>query len=76
VISIRWFVRFLCVTLFVFLVSLMYWFGTDCQTSFNLVQIQSMTLVTSTLQIRRHVYSGDLNIISVAFVLYRFMLLT
>jgi len=34
----------------------------DCQISFDPVQIQSMTLASSTLQIR-HGYSGDLNIV-------------
>ncbi|AES94758.1 transmembrane protein, putative [Medicago truncatula] len=40
----------------------------------------TMILVSSTLQIRRHEYSGDLNIVIlvmfVAYVLCRFMLLT
>jgi len=59
----RWFVRRLCATLFVFLVSLRYLISLDCLISFDPVQIQSMTLVSSTLQIRRHGYSGDLNIV-------------
>ena len=59
----RCFVRRLCATLFVFLVSFRYLFGSDCQISFDPVQIQSMTLASSTLQIRRHAYSGDLNIV-------------
>ena len=58
-----WFVRCLCATLFVFLVSLRYLIGSDCQISFDPVQIQSMTLASSTLQIRRHGFSGDLNIV-------------
>ncbi|AES75693.1 hypothetical protein MTR_6g055240 [Medicago truncatula] len=41
----------------------MYLIGSDCQISFDPVQIQSMTLASSTLQIRRHGYSGDLNIV-------------
>jgi len=45
-----------------------FFFGSDCQISLDPVQIQSMTLASSTLQIRRHGYSGDLNIvISVGF---------
>jgi len=56
-------VRRLCVTLFVFLVSLRYLIASDCQISFDLVQIQSITLASSTLQIRKHGYSGDLNIV-------------
>jgi len=59
----RCFVRRLCATLFVFLVSFRYLFGSDCQMSFDSVQIKSMTLESSTLQIRRHRYSGDLNIV-------------
>ena len=59
----RWFVRRLCATLFVFLVSIRYLIVSDCQISFDPVQIQSMTLASSTLQIRRHGYSGDLNIV-------------
>jgi len=58
----RWFVRRLCATLFVFLVFPRYLIVLDCQISFDLVQIESMTLASSTLQIRRHGYSGDLNI--------------
>jgi len=57
----RYFVRHLCATLFVFLVSFRYLFGSDCQISFDPVQIKSMTLESSRLQIRRHEYSGDLN---------------
>ena len=56
-------VRRLCATLFVFLVSLRYLIASDCQISFDPVQIQSMTLASSTLQIRKHGYSGDLNIV-------------
>jgi len=56
-------VRHLCATLFVFLVSLKYLIASDCQISFDPVQIQSMTLVSSTLQIWKHGYSGDLNIV-------------
>jgi len=59
----RWFVRRFCATLFVFLVSLRYLIGSDCQINFDPVQIQSMTLTSSTLQIRIHGYSKDLNII-------------
>ncbi|AES88782.1 transmembrane protein, putative [Medicago truncatula] len=40
-----------------------YLIGSDCQISFDPVQIQSMTLASSTLQIRRHGYSGYLNIV-------------
>ena len=58
----RWFVRRLCAT-FVFLVSLRYLIGSDCHINFDWVQIQSMTLLSSTLQIRRHGYSGNLNIV-------------
>ncbi|AES64139.1 hypothetical protein MtrunA17_Chr2g0285721 [Medicago truncatula] len=69
-------VHLLCATLFVFLVSLRYLIASDCQISFDPVHIQSMTLVSSTLQIRKHGYSRDLNIVIVyAFVLCRFMLL-
>jgi len=50
----RLFVRRLCAA-FVFLVSLRYLIGS--------MQFQSMTLASSTLQIRRHGYSGDLNIV-------------
>ena len=42
---------------------LRYLIVSDCQISFDLVQIQSITLASSTLQIRRHDYSGDLNIV-------------
>jgi hypothetical protein len=56
-------VRRLCATLFVFLVSLRFLIASDCQISFDPVQIQSMTLALSTLQIRKHGYSGDLNIV-------------
>jgi len=59
----RWFVCYLCAALFVFLVSFKYLFGSDCQIRFDLVQIQSMTLASSMLQIPRHGYSGDLNIL-------------
>jgi len=59
----RWFVRRLCATTFVFLVSLRYLISLDCLISFDPVQIQSMTLVSSTLQIWRHGYSGNLNIV-------------
>ena len=61
----RCFVRRLCATLFVFLCSFRYLFDSDCQISFDPVQIKSMTLESSTLQIRirRHGYSEDLNII-------------
>ncbi|RHN47522.1 hypothetical protein MtrunA17_Chr7g0253901 [Medicago truncatula] len=46
----------------------MYLFGSDCQISLDPVQIQSMNLASSTLQILRHEYFGDLNIvISVGF---------
>ncbi|AES64122.1 transmembrane protein, putative [Medicago truncatula] len=41
----------------------MYLIGSDCEISFDPVQIQSMILVLSTLQIRRHGYSGDLNMV-------------
>ncbi|AET02218.1 transmembrane protein, putative [Medicago truncatula] len=50
-------------TLFVFLVSFRYLTGSDYQINFDSVQIQSTTLTSSTLQIRRYEYSGDLNII-------------
>jgi len=56
-------VRRLCATLFVFLVSFGYLFDSDRQISFDSVQIKSMTLESSTLQIWRHGYSGDLNIV-------------
>jgi len=59
----RWFVRRLCATLFVFLLFLRYLIGLDCQISFDPMQIQSMILASSMLQIRRHDYSGDLNIV-------------
>ncbi|AES93993.1 transmembrane protein, putative [Medicago truncatula] len=59
----RWFVRCLCATLFVFFVTFRYLFGSDCQISFDPVQIQSTTLTSSTLQIRRHDYSEDINIV-------------
>jgi len=38
-------------------------FDSDCQINFDPVQIQPMTLASSTLQIRRHDYSGDFNIV-------------
>ncbi|AES67114.1 transmembrane protein, putative [Medicago truncatula] len=41
----------------------MYLITSDCQISFDPVQIQSMTLASSTLQIRKHGYSRDLNIV-------------
>ena len=56
-------VRHLCAALFVFLALFRYLLGSDCQISLDPVQIQSMTLASSTLQIRRHGYSGDLNIV-------------
>ena len=59
----REFVHRLCVVLFVFLVSFKYWFSSDSHISFDSVQIQSMTLTSSTLQIRRHGYSGYFNIV-------------
>ncbi|RHN59947.1 hypothetical protein MtrunA17_Chr4g0019721 [Medicago truncatula] len=59
----RCFVRRRCATLFVFLVSFRYLLDSDCQISFDPVQIKSMTLESSTLQIRSHVYSRDLNIV-------------
>ncbi|AES98356.1 transmembrane protein, putative [Medicago truncatula] len=37
--------------------------GADCHINFDPVRIQSMTLSSSTLQIRRHGYSGDMNIV-------------
>ncbi|AES65362.1 hypothetical protein MTR_2g038370 [Medicago truncatula] len=40
-----------------------YLFGSDYQISFDLVQIQSTILASSTLQIQIHDYSGDLNIV-------------
>jgi len=49
-----------CGALFVFLVSFRYLFDSNCQINFDQVQIQSMTLVLSTLVIRKHGYSGDL----------------
>ncbi|AES81547.1 hypothetical protein MTR_7g093970 [Medicago truncatula] len=49
--------RRLCATLFVFLVSFKYLIDSNCPISFDPVQIQSMTLTSSTLQIRRHGYS-------------------
>ncbi|AES67348.1 transmembrane protein, putative [Medicago truncatula] len=49
--------------LFVFLVSLTYLFDSDCHISFDPMQIKSMTLESSTLQIRRHEYSRYLNIV-------------
>ncbi|AES65651.1 hypothetical protein MTR_2g045000 [Medicago truncatula] len=45
------------------LMDIWYLFDSDCQISFDPVHIKSMTLELSTLQIRRHGYSGDLNII-------------
>jgi len=45
----RWFVRRLCVTLFVFFVFVRYLIGSNCQISFDPVHIQSMTLASSTL---------------------------
>jgi hypothetical protein len=45
----RWFVHRLCAALFVFLVSFRYLFGSNCQTSFDPMQIQSMTWTSSTL---------------------------
>ncbi|AES61483.1 hypothetical protein MTR_1g084680 [Medicago truncatula] len=50
-------------TLFVFLVSFKYLFDSDCQISFDPVQIKLMTLESSTLQIRRHEHFRDLNIV-------------
>ncbi|RHN56384.1 hypothetical protein MtrunA17_Chr5g0428921 [Medicago truncatula] len=49
--------------LVVFLFSFRHLFGLDCQIGFDSVQIQLMILVSSMLQIRRHEYSGELNII-------------
>ena len=49
--------------LFVFLVSFRYLFSSNCHINFDLVQIQSMSLASSTLQIRQHGYFGDLNIV-------------
>jgi len=46
-----------------FLVSFRYLFDSDCQINFDQVHIKSMTLESSTLQIWRHGYSGDLNIV-------------
>ncbi|AES61589.1 transmembrane protein, putative [Medicago truncatula] len=40
-----------------------YLIGSDCQISFDPVQIQSMIVESSTLQIQRHGYSGDLKIV-------------
>jgi Na+/H+ antiporter NhaD/arsenite permease-like protein len=59
----RCFVRRFCATLFVFLVLFRYLFNSDCQINLDPVQIQSMTLASLTLQIRRHGYSGYLNIV-------------
>jgi len=59
----RCFVCHLCVTLFVFSLLFMCLFSSDCQISFDPVQIQSMTLTSSTLQIRKQNYSGDFNIV-------------
>jgi len=56
----RCFVRRLCAALFVFPVLFSCLFGSGCQISFD--QVQSMTLMSSTLQIRRLDYSKDLNI--------------
>ena len=59
----RCYVSRLRATLFVFLVSFRYLFRPDCQINFNPVQIKSMNLKSSTLQIRKHGYFGDLNIV-------------
>jgi len=50
-------VRRICAALFVFLVLFRYLFDLDCQINLDPVQIQSMTLVSSTLQI------GDMGIL-------------
>jgi hypothetical protein len=68
-----WF-RHLCTTLFVLisrLCAVCFWFSVlvrclfdpGWKFSFEQVQIWSMTLASSTLQIRRHEYFGDLNIL-------------
>ncbi|RHN57177.1 hypothetical protein MtrunA17_Chr5g0437561 [Medicago truncatula] len=43
--------------------SMGYLISSDYRISFDPVQIQSMTLASSTLQIRIHGYFGDLNIV-------------
>ena len=58
----RCFVCRLC-AMFVFSLLFRCLFRSDCQISFDPVQIQPMTLASSTLQIRRDDYSGDFNII-------------
>jgi len=52
-----------CATLFVFSLLFRCLFGSGCQISFDLVQIEPITLASSTLQIRRHDHSGDFNIV-------------
>ena len=53
----------LCVVLFVFLVRSGIGSVQIVRSTTIPTQIQSMTLTSSTLQIRRHGYSGDLNIV-------------
>ena len=55
----------LCAMCFWFLVLVWCLFDSGWKTSFEQVQIRSMTmtLASSTLQIRRHEYSGDINIV-------------
>jgi len=57
------FVCRLCATLFVFFLLPKCLFGSYCHISFDPVQIQPITLASSTLQIRRHDYFGDFNIV-------------
>ena len=59
----RCFVCRLCTTLFVISLLIGCLFNSDCQISFDPVQIQPMTLTSSTLQIQKHDYSGDFNIV-------------
>jgi len=52
-----WFVLHLCATLFVCFYSLKYLIGSDCQISFDPMQIQLTTLASSSmLQIQRHLF--------------------
>jgi len=48
---VHWFVYHFCVVLFFFRVLLKCLFDSVCQINFDLMQIHSMTLMTSTLQI-------------------------
>ena len=58
----RYFIHHLYKMLFCFLVMIFCLFDSNCHISFDMMQMQSMTLVSSTFQIRGHEYFEHLNV--------------